>query len=319
LRIDEPGNLYGVHADLIEGTLGRGEKILYLIYSPVWESEKALLDLHNFTAAHWESKKEIFGLSVYPASHAVAVTERRFIISEDRHLEGIPPTVQSIPFDRVISVELGSALLLAWLAIQFVDQDQLSSTALLYTNSSGKDHFHRAILEYRKLFRPIDGHRMLPSRLWAQVWPKASLLQMERLQLLLREAEFPIFLIHSSETWNTVKRGWRRVPVCMKAKSIFVATNFGVLYAVDEPAERPGMLSFGVGIYCFPPEVLKSVVLEEKPFQDKTLPFLRLEAGRNSVKADFEILFDQDSYKSAVNFVQWMASGQSRADLKVVL
>jgi len=319
LKVDEPRNLYGAHADLIEGALGRGEKILYLIYSPVWKSEKALLKLQHFTGAHWESKKEILALSAYPASHAVAVTERRFIISEDRHLQGIPPTVQCIPFDRVISVQLGSALLLGWFAVQYADEDELSSTTLLYTTTSGKDHFHRAMREYRKLFKPIDGHRMLPGRLWAEVWPKASLLQMERLQLLMREGEFPIFLIHSSETWNTVKQRWRRVPVCVKPRGIFLATNFGFFYAVDEPPQRPGMLNFGVEVYSLPPEALRSAVLGEKPCQDKPLSFLRLEAARNSVTAYWEIPFDQDSYKSACDLVQGLPPGKSAQPWPLVL
>ena len=309
LKVDEPRNLFGVHADLIQGTLTASEKVLYLIYSPVWESEKALLELHNFTGAQWESKKGIFGVSVYPASHAIAVTERRFIISEDHHLEGIRPTVRSIPFDRVVSIQLGSALLLGWLAIQFVGQDQLFSTALLYTTSSGKEHFHRAIREYRKLFKSIDGHRMLPGRLWAEAWPKTSFLQMERLQLLKTEEEFPIFLIHSSEKWDTLKRRWRRVPVCIKAKGIFVATNFGLFYAVDEPPQKPGLLNFGVEVHCLPPEALKSAVVVEKPCQDKTLLFLRLEIGRNSVTAHWEIPFDANCYQSAADLVQWTASG----------
>lgn len=319
LKVDEPRNLIGAHADLIQGAMGHGEKILDLIYSPMWESEKALLDLPTLPGTPWERKKDWLRLLAHPASHAIAVTERRFIISEDRHLPGISPVVQSIAFDRIISVELGSALILGWLVIQFVDQDRLSSTALFFPTSSGKEHFHQAVREYRKTFKPIEGHRRVPSRLWADVWPKSSLLQMERLRLLTREGEFLIFIIFSSEIWSARKRFWRRVPICTRAKGIFVATEFGFLHAVDEPPRRPGMPSFGVEVLCLPPEVLRSAVPGEEPYLDKTLPVLRLGAGRNSVTTYFHIPLNPGDQKSAVDLVEWLASKRSSTDLELLL
>jgi hypothetical protein len=313
LKVDEPRNLFGAHADLIKGALGRGEQILYLIYSPIWESESAFLDLKHFTGAHWENKREILELSVYPASHTLAVTERRFIISQDRHLEGVPPTVQSIPYDRMVSVRLGSAFLLGWFTVQYEEKQKLSSTALLFTASTGIGHFHRAVREYRKRFKPVDIHQTLPGRLWAEVWPKASSPQMERLQFLLREAEFPIFLIHSSETWNPVKKLWRRASMCIKPKSLFVATNFGFFHAVDEPPQKPGMPSLGVEVFSLPPEAIKSAVLVEEPTDGKTPPFLTLGLGRNSALTHMEISLDLDASRSAADLVRWLASGRSIA------
>ena len=311
LKMDEPRQLLGVHADLIEGALGQGEKILYLIYSPLWESGNALLDLKNAAGARWERKKEILGLAAYPSSHAVAVTEKRFVISEDRHLQGIAPTVQIVPYDRVVSVRLGSAVLLGWFTIQYEEKEKLASIALLYAASTGIGHFHRAIREYRKRLKPIDGHQRLPSRLWAEVWLRASNLQMERLQFLQREAEYPSFLIHSSETWSTVKKFWRRVPVCTKMKSLFVATNFGFFYAVDEPPKKPGMPKLGVDVCCLPPEAIKSAVLVEEAGEGKTPPFLKLGIGRNSPLAPMEIPLDLDASRSASDLVRWLASGRS--------
>lgn len=313
LKVDEPRQLLGVHADLMEGALGPGEKILYLIYSPLWESEKALLDLRKATGAPWESKKEILRVPVYPSSNAVAVTEKRFVISEDRHLQGILPTVQSIPYDRVVSVRLGSALLLGWFTMQYEENEKLASTALLYPARTGIGHFHRAVREYRKRLKPIDRHQMLPSRLWAEVWLRASSLQMERLQFLQREAEYPSFLTHSSETWGTEKQFWRRIPVCIKAKSLFVATNFGFFYAVDEPPKKPGMHKLGVDVCCLPPEAIKSAVLVEEPGDGKIPPFLKLGVGRTSTLAPMEIPLDLDASRSASDLVRWLASGKSVA------
>ncbi len=311
LKVDEPRQLLGAHAGLIEGALERGEKVLYLIYSPLWESESAFLGLKQFTGPHWENKREILELSVYPASHALAVTERRFIISRDRHLEGIPPTVQSIPYDRVVSVRLGNALLLGWFSIQYEEKEKLASTALLYAASTGKSHFHLAIREYRKRWNPINAPRMLPTRLWAEVWLKASTLQMERLQVLQREAEYPSFLIHSSETWGTVKKFWRQVPVCTKTKSLLVGTNFGFFYAVDEPPQKPGMSKLGVEVCCLPPEAIKSAVLVEEPSEGAIPPFLKLGLGRDSVLTHLQIPVDPEASRSASDLVRWLASGKS--------
>jgi hypothetical protein len=68
-RVEKPEDLRGlhicVHADLMERALRCDEELLYLLYSPIFEAKKAP-----------------FGLQASPASHAVAVTKRRFIISD---------------------------------------------------------------------------------------------------------------------------------------------------------------------------------------------------------------------------------------------
>jgi len=146
-KVDNPRHL----ADLIGTTLYPEESLLYLLYSPIWESEKRVFDFKTAPASLWEGERALLGAHIYPASHALAVTDRRFIISEDRHIKGITPTVQVIPFQKVICVDLGSALILGWLGIRFVEKDRISSTGLLFTTSTGRHHFHAAVREYRRL------------------------------------------------------------------------------------------------------------------------------------------------------------------------
>jgi hypothetical protein len=136
-RVERPDDLrglhIGVHADLMERALRPDEGLLYLLYAPVWPE-----------------KKGPFGLHATPASHAVAVTKYRFIISEDRHKEGIAPTVQSIPFDQVLYVQLGSALCLGWFVIQFVEGKKTFCTTLFFT-ATGIGYFETLIRQYRRM------------------------------------------------------------------------------------------------------------------------------------------------------------------------
>jgi len=60
-RADKPGDLFGVHADLMEKTLSRDEGLLYLLYAPIFPE-----------------KKGPFGLHATPASHAVAATKHQW-------------------------------------------------------------------------------------------------------------------------------------------------------------------------------------------------------------------------------------------------
>ena len=309
LKVDEPGNLFGVHADLITGALGPSDKVRYLLYSPIWESPKNLFELPAPPASLWEGEKAIFSARVYPASHAIAVTENRFIVSEDRHTEGIPPTVQTIPFDQVTGVELGSAMILGWLTIRYRENDHLSSLALLYTTSTGVEHFHRAVREYRRVTDPSGGDPIEIPRQWSEIWPHVAPLQAERLKLLLLEGELPIQVIHSSPIWGAHKRGWKRVPICLVTNGILLVTQRGLLYAVDEPAPRPDVLTFGVNVSCIPPEVVKSAALLQKTVCGETLHYLCLEIGRQGVTTHLAIPLDRACFQVANKFADGFQQG----------
>jgi len=70
-RAADPSELLGVHAEHIGRALDPGEELRYLLYSPMWEGHGGPFDI-----------------TAPPASHAVAVSERRFLISRDPHLPG---------------------------------------------------------------------------------------------------------------------------------------------------------------------------------------------------------------------------------------
>ena len=305
-KVDNPRNLFGAHADLIGTTLYPEESLLYPLYSPIWESEKGVFDFKTDPEFLWEGERAILAAHTYPASHAVAVTDQRFIISEDRHIKGITPTVQAIPFQEVICVELGSALILGWLSIRFVENNRLSSTGLLFTTSTGRDHFHAAVREYRRVIGSPGEELQRGTIPWEEVWHQTALLQRERLKLLILKREQPVCVIHSSETWGMEKRGWKKRPLCLNAKGIFVATNFGLIYAVDEPPLKPGMVSFGINVCCIPPDVLKTATLLEKKAHEHNLRFLRFEIGRDSASLHCDIPFDDRNCQDASDLTHWL-------------
>lgn len=96
-RAEKPEQLCGYHAQLIESALAPGEPLQYLLYSPVFDAREGP-----------------FQVGGGPASHALAVTPQRLVVSRDPHAEGGSRSVTSIALGTVSSVEIGCALALGW-------------------------------------------------------------------------------------------------------------------------------------------------------------------------------------------------------------
>ena len=277
-RANRPQGLLGVHADFMEKALRPEEGLLCLLYAPIWPE-----------------KKGPFGLHATPASHAVAVTRNRFIISENRHMKGIAPTIQSIPFDQVLYVQLGSALSLGWFAIQFVEDEKTFCNTLFFT-VTGMGHFETLIREYRRM-TGANGDRFPKKVDWVDIWRRTPMTQVDRLRSLVLKEELPFSMLRSSELWILRKRRWKSTPACLSTNGILVSTDFGFIHATDEPCIRPKIFSFGVNVSCIPYHAVKSAQLLEKWMHGRLLPFLRLELARGSIIVDFDIPFDGDSLK----------------------
>jgi len=315
LKVDEPQNLYGIHADLMTRTLEQGEKILYLIYSPIWEAEETPASI-KFISRKWK-EEGIKAVLADKASHALAVTEGSFIISKDYHHKSVAPSVQRIPFEQVLAVSLGSTLLLGWLTIAYINNGHFATVNLNYHTTTGRDHFHKAIRVYRERIKPIPKDCLLTRRTWAEVWTNLSLAEMESLSLLKTDEEFALFFFRSSETWTTRKRWFRKMLLCVKPKSLFLVTNLGIFYIIEEPPIKPGMLSFGSEISSLPLEVIASASLEEEANADKISPILNLRFGRNSIFSDWEVPFNQADIICARDFLQWLIAYKFNKNFKL--
>ena len=287
-RVDRPGDLrglhIGVHADLMEKTLRRDEELLYLLYSPIFPG-----------------KEGPFGLHATPASHAVAVTKYRFIISEDRHMGGIAPTVQSIPFGQILYVQVGTALSLGWFSVEFIANHKPSCMTLFFT-ATGIEHFEALIREYRRITAANCGQ--LTEKIdWVDIWGRTPMTQVDRLKSLVLKEENPFNSVRSSELWCLEKKRWEKIPVYLSTNGILVSTNLGFIHATDEPCIRPKIYSFGVNVSCISFDALKSVRVLEKRMYGNHLYSLRLETGRGPVAIDYDVPFNENSLNDAEDLV----------------
>ncbi len=273
--VSEPRELFGVHGDLIEAALLKGEEPRYLLYSPIWEDNKA----------H-------FGIRARPASHSIAVTQRRFIITRNYHAKGSEASTHSIPFENIFSVELGSALLLGWFCIKFAENGTEASLPILFPATTGLLHFGAAIRLYRESDtpaespgEPVPGQDMLSGNTPA--------LQAELLRLLMPKGERIYYLVRSAETWGRRKKWWKEIPVCTTTDSVLAMAEFGLIYTQDQPPLRPGMLCFGVNARCIPCGAVKSSISTRGNVFGRKLRVLRLRLERKSATAQRDLLFDE--------------------------
>jgi len=289
-RGNKPGDLRDLyiraHADLMEKALRHDEGLFYLLYSPICQERKGP-----------------FGLHATPASHAVAVTQYRFVISEDRHMNGIAPAIQSIPFDQVLYVQLGSAMLLGWFSIELAVDDKPSCTTIFFPATTGMKHFGIAVSEYRRMTRST--RNLLPSRImgWADIWRHSPKREVDHLKPLILKEELPFKMLRSSEQWILRKMRRKSIPACLSTNGVFVSTNFGFISVTEEEPVRPGAVSFGVNVSSIAFNALRSARLREKRTYGRLLPFLQLELARGSVALDFDVPFDRGSSKDAETLV----------------
>jgi len=289
-RAEKLDDLPGVHADLMRKTLRHDEGMLYLLYSPISPEENGP-----------------FGLSATPGSHSVAVTKHRFVISQNQHRKGSVPTIQSIPFRRVLYVELGNAVFFGWFSIQFVADDKPSCATLFFPATTGMKHFGIAVRKYRNMTGPAYDRLSVDTIDWADIWRHTPKTEVDHLKPLILREELPFNILRSSERWILRKRLRKSIPVYLSRNGILVSTNFGLIHATDEPCTRPEIFSFGVNASCIAFDGLKSAQLLEKSMNGRPLCFLQLKIGRGNVTVDFDIPFDGGSLKNAENLAHFMA------------
>jgi len=130
--VKHPCELIGVHAKVIDSQLKDPEKVEYCIYSP-----------------RVSSTSTPFGLKAAESSSGVCVTDKRFIISNNRHVKGIEPALLTINFEDILYFNIGSAMLLSWFSLGFVNHGELSRATIIFS-SNGKHHFQKALRVFKK-------------------------------------------------------------------------------------------------------------------------------------------------------------------------
>lgn len=286
--VAEPDGLPGIHPDLIAEALLPGERIRSLLYAPIWDGDEAP-----------------FGIRGEQASHSIALTEGRFIISRDRHNKRRPPQVQAIPLDRVLAVEFGSSLLPGWFVVRFADASELRTVSLLYEATYGREHFAALVREYRAAARPtqeLPGAAPRPT--WSALWRRMSPRQAARLRPILCEDETLLAFTTSSQTWGTRRSLLGSVPACAAEEGVLVVTDHGLVRVENEPDLRPDLWSFGINVCCVPHGAVRSSTIVERVSAGIPLQCLRLELGRGPVSWQVDVPFGAQCAESAARLTR---------------
>jgi hypothetical protein len=284
-RARQPDELLGRHAGLIASELAPDDALHYVLYSPIFDAECGL-----------------FGIRGTPASHGVAVTQDRFVISRDSHRPDTAPTTESISFAHVVAVDLGGALVLSWLAIWYADGAAIRSSTVLF-GGSGRHHFEAVVRVFRRLTSPavVDSRPPLSCN---GMWRSAPAYLADAIAPLLLEDEEISCCARWEETWRSSRRGWRAVPVCTSSPGLICTSQAGVLLALSESRLRPNLLSFGVNLVSVPWGALGTVSLDS----GEPTASLRLGLMRNGASRWLDVPVDERSASQVGQVVRWIGA-----------
>jgi hypothetical protein len=180
-RAQASTELCGHHPGLIDQAL-RGAQAEYLLYSPLRETNCGP-----------------FGLESPCGSHALALTATSLIISRDPHRVDGLRSVLEIPLASVLTIALGEALTLGWLAIQFAANRQLAS-AIVFFQSSGIEHFRELVRRWLRRLAPVSSHRR-PAEDWCRALAKSPAYLTSQMGPLLDATDNPL-VVSASEAWS---------------------------------------------------------------------------------------------------------------------
>lgn len=291
-RATDPQELCGRHADLIASALDPRDRVHYLLYSPIFDARCGLFGIHGA-----------------PASHAVALTQDRFVISSDPHANARPATVESVPLEKILAVELGSALVLGWLAIRFAADNTLRSVVVLF-GTSGTHHFEALVRAQRRLAAPwvAMGAESVPrAELWRSTLPYLG----AAVEPLLLDDEQIVCALHWHEAWRSVRSRWTTTQACTSTPGLLLASRLGVLWVASEPRVRPNVLSFGVNATSIRWSALRGASVEQGA-GDHSTPRLRLALESHGVSLGLDIQLDDQGARAASHAIEWLGRRDDR-------
>jgi hypothetical protein len=279
-RAATPDELCGHHPRLIGSALAPGERLRYLLYSPVFDATDGP-----------------FRVGGAPGSHAIGITANAFLVSRDSHAGEPRRSITRIALDAVFSVEIGAALALGWFVVRFAGPRGPASCPVLF-GGQGMEHFRAVVRAYRRLGREerVESEALLD---WPKVWESVPTYIRTELEPLVEETERPLAVLRTPERWTAEKQWWRQRPICASAAGLLIATSRGLLWAASEPRTTPGGVSFGVNVTAVRPERVRDATIGSR----KSSGVLRLKAGGKEASHELEVPLGGDDVTSAEEFV----------------
>jgi hypothetical protein len=267
-----PEDLPGYHPELIASALGPGEPLRYLLYSPLYEASGGPFG--------------VFGTS---ASHAVAVTSTRIVVSRDPHRDGVSPAARAIPLDCVLSIRIGEALVLGWLVVRFAENGSVQSETVLF-RSSGRRHFENAVRATRS--GELAPSAPNPAPQWRTVDSASPPYLRDALPGVVLGGERPTIVLRSSERWRT-RSGRRAYPRCLSPSAVAVLSDQALFLLESERPSRPGGLAFGVDASIIERKAIRACRVETDVVCGHRLARLVAEIGTSPCTERVEVPFDE--------------------------
>ena len=281
-------DLMGYHGGLMARQLKNADEPRFMLYAPIWDGDSAP-----------------FGFTGRPASHGLAVTADRFVITRNFHTEGVPHSAQIIPFGQVLCVHVGTVHLMGWFAVRHADGGRVVTTTIFH-KATGTDLFIEAIRAYRTATRPaaLRGLAAPASGLtWEHLWgktPRWSLIR--QFTPLLLDGEQPLGLIRSGQARASGRRGWRKSSHSLAGESVLVETTERLLQAVREPEVQPGVRSYGLNFTSICRQAVRSASLLDAAVKGVPLS-LRLTLATGTGEMTLDVPFDESCRPQAQQIV----------------
>jgi len=276
-----PADLLGVHTELIASSLLPGEELRYLLYSPIWDGT-------------WAP----FGISAQSASHALAVTKSRFLLSRDLHRDDTDPTVLSIQFDHVLWAECGNAHLLGWFSLCHVMEDGPARLSFLF-KATGSEFFTFALRHYRQTL-PNQAPTTLPGKgraTWQDVWKCVSKPEAREVRPLVLDDETVLGWLRAGQSWRHRRQFLRRRLQCERPENFLLWLSAGLIHVIHEPDVHPKLPSQGLTVRSIPWPAVR--LAEVTPGSS-----LRLTLGRRKAGLQIEVPFDKEYRAQAESLVR---------------
>jgi hypothetical protein len=275
--VKHPCELIGVHAKLIDAQLKESEKVEYCIYSP-----------------RVSSTSTPFGLKAAESSSGVCVTNKRFIISNSKHVKGIEPTLSSISFEDILYFNIGSAMLLSWFSLGFIKQGELDRATIIFS-SNGKHHFQKALRVFKKHEPAIstDDFKLDSSSPAAFIHRIKDKIHRDYLKTLLSDHEKCILTFSCRYIWEKVlnKRSLlkrkNQVPY-LTSKATVLLTNKALMVARDSLEHSIGT---SVDVLNISLDKVKSVILYEENFNTERIHRLKASFNQETRRNILDIAF----------------------------
>jgi hypothetical protein len=260
--VKHPCELIGVHAKLIDNQLKNSEKVEYCIYSP-----------------RVSSTSTPFGLKAAESSSGVCLTDKRFIISNNRHIKGIEPTVASINFEDVLYFNIGSVMVLSWFSLGFINQGKLERLTIIFS-SNGKHHFQKALRVFKKHSLVIitdyfQVNSFSPAAFIHRIKDKTH---RDYLRVLISEQEKCILAFSCCYVWEKMLNkpslfGRKSQTDHLMSKATVLLTNKALMIARDAIEYSPGI---SIDILNIALDNVKNIVLLKDNLDGKTIYRLKI-------------------------------------------